>query len=349
MTQEVNLNEKSLSVNEAPKVSVVVLAYNHEKSIARALDSILSQKIDFPYEIIIGDDASTDRTEEICRDYEKRYPHIIRYVRNERNKGVIDNYYDCLLMARGDYIADLAGDDFWINNEKIKKQVEILDAQDNVSLVCTDWTYFNEASQTYESPWADGLYPYQHLFNLKGEQLTKSLFIKRNPVAIHLCSALYRKRDFIKLYQENPYPFRNKEFLIEDLQLIILLSSLGEYRYLDSCTLAYSRHPESITGTTDFKKVFDVSYGSLKLNRYLVDRLGFSHMDLNEKYQRMIHYVLMQAFHAHDKERLAKVRKLIKDWKFNPSNKTKIILALTENDKLWGLSRFLWSKMNKKN
>ena len=77
-------------------ISVVVVTYNQEKTIARTLDSILCQRCHLPIEIVIGEDASTDNTRAICEDYAKRYPQI-RLFSNPQNKGVADNYIDCLL------------------------------------------------------------------------------------------------------------------------------------------------------------------------------------------------------------------------------------------------------------
>jgi glycosyltransferase involved in cell wall biosynthesis len=80
-------------------VSVIVVTYNQHDSIARTLDSILMQKCRLPIEIVVGDDASTDSTRAVCEDYVRRYPHIVRLMPAAPNKGVVDNYFDCLLAC----------------------------------------------------------------------------------------------------------------------------------------------------------------------------------------------------------------------------------------------------------
>lgn len=125
-------------------ISVIVLTYNQEGTIAHALDSILSQKCSVPFEIVIGDDCSTDNTTNICEDYQRRFPEIIRLIVNKKNKGIVDNYYDCLLECRGKYIADCAGDDFWIDDRKLEKEVTILENDPSVTLVHTNWFCYNE-------------------------------------------------------------------------------------------------------------------------------------------------------------------------------------------------------------
>lgn len=105
-----------------PKVSVIVLTYNQEKLIGRTLDSILAQKCDFPFEIIVGEDCSTDGTLAVCRDYEARHPDKIRLFANNPNKGLLDNYYDCILLARGEYLADCGAMIFGLTRVNFRKK-----------------------------------------------------------------------------------------------------------------------------------------------------------------------------------------------------------------------------------
>lgn len=327
------------------KVSVVVVTYNQAETISRTLDSILEQEVDFNYEIIIGDDASTDSTGLICKEYEKKFPDIIRYIRNEKNKGLIDNYFDCLLSARGTYIADVAGDDFWIYRKKLQEQVNILDEDEGISLVCTDWKVYDENSKELSAPWKEGTYPYRDLFNEK--DMTLRLLSHNSPAPVHLCSSMYRKDAFLKLYNSDPFVFRNKQFMVEDLQLIVLLSTVGKFSFLDIPTLAYSVHTGSISGTKDYRKVFDLYYGSLNLTCYLADYLGYKNEDLQSVYKKLSHYILMQAFHAKDTERMNKVKDLIKERKFKIKPRTKIFSLLSANKMTWRLSRSLWQKLRK--
>ena len=87
--------------NKRPMVSVIVLTYNHEKYIKEALDSILMQKVNFDYEILIGDDASSDNTVKILKKYQNRYPNIIRLFLNKINLGGTYNAYNVLINAKG--------------------------------------------------------------------------------------------------------------------------------------------------------------------------------------------------------------------------------------------------------
>ena len=109
------------------KVSVLTITYNHEKYIAQAIESVLIQEVNFDYELVIGEDCSTDKTREIVIDYQRKYPHKIRLLLNEKNLGMHRNFAQTYHACRGQYIAVLEGDDFWTSPHKLQKQVDFLD------------------------------------------------------------------------------------------------------------------------------------------------------------------------------------------------------------------------------
>lgn len=110
-----------------PKLSVILITYNHEKYIEKALESVLSQVTDFPFEIVIGDDCSPDDTKNIIREYRDKYPDIIRIVHREKNTGRPTlNVYETTMKCRGDYLAYLEGDDYWTDSDKLQKQMDFL-------------------------------------------------------------------------------------------------------------------------------------------------------------------------------------------------------------------------------
>lgn len=108
-------------------VSVIVLTYNHEKYIQQTLDSILMQRTAFKYEILIGDDASTDGTGEILRLYADKNPEVIRLFLREQNLGAARNAYELLVAAKGKYLAFCEGDDYWTDQDKLSVQVRFLE------------------------------------------------------------------------------------------------------------------------------------------------------------------------------------------------------------------------------
>jgi len=111
-----------------PTVSVNVLTYNQEELVKETLDSILSQECCFAYEIIIGEDCSTDNTRNVCLDYQHRYPEKIKLVLPDNNGGLMVNCMNVCNEDRGKYVAVIAGDDYWCDNKKLQKQVDFLEA-----------------------------------------------------------------------------------------------------------------------------------------------------------------------------------------------------------------------------
>lgn len=117
-------------------VSVSCITYNHEKYIAEALDSFIMQKTSFNYEILIHDDASTDKTAEIIREYEKKYPDLIKPIYQKENLYSKDVDVDDLNTERamGKYIALCEGDDYWIDPFKLQKQVDYMETHSDCTL-----------------------------------------------------------------------------------------------------------------------------------------------------------------------------------------------------------------------
>ena len=112
-----------------PVVSVVCLTFNHRDYIAQAIDGFLRQQTNFPFEIIINDDASTDGTRDVLKDYESRYPKLIRLILQQENQYSLGKPYGMPVFqhARGDYIDYCEGDDYWNDPRKLQLQVDFLE------------------------------------------------------------------------------------------------------------------------------------------------------------------------------------------------------------------------------
>lgn len=110
------------------KVTIVITTYNQEKYIEETLKSVLNQKTDFEYKVLIADDASGDRTVEIVRKYQLLYPNIVDMYVNETNLGSLKNSNKAFDMVKSQYISFLDGDDYWIGETRLQKQVDFMDA-----------------------------------------------------------------------------------------------------------------------------------------------------------------------------------------------------------------------------
>ena len=132
------LSEQEWGQDTEPLVSISSITFNHTPYIKDCLDGFLRQKTIFPVEVLIHDDASTDGTEEIIREYEAKYPHIIKPLYEQENqwqKGRRGSIEFNFPRARGKYIALCEGDDYWTDPYKLQKQVDFLEANDDYVLV----------------------------------------------------------------------------------------------------------------------------------------------------------------------------------------------------------------------
>ena len=126
MTGCMAMNDKRERCDEKPLVSVILIAYNQRRYIRQAIESVLAQETSFPYELLIGDDASDDGTSGIVAEYAQAYPDIIRAFIRPENVGAARNAVLLLQQARGEFIASLEGDDYWIDPQKLEKQAAFL-------------------------------------------------------------------------------------------------------------------------------------------------------------------------------------------------------------------------------
>lgn len=136
--------------NDRIMVSISCITYNHEDYIADAIDSFLKQETNFEYEILIHDDASTDNTAQIIREYEKKYPNLIKPIyqkENQHSKGLKVGAFNAK-RAHGKYVALCEGDDFWIDSKKLKIQVEFMENNPNCSM-CVHGAYIVDAEAEF--------------------------------------------------------------------------------------------------------------------------------------------------------------------------------------------------------
>ena len=208
-------------IMENVKVSVICLVYNHEKYLRKCLDGFVSQECDFKYEVLIHDDASTDSSASIIREYEEKYPEIIKPIyqtENQHSKGIKISKTHLLPKARGEYLAWCEGDDFWTSPHKLQKQVDFLDANQDYS-ACVHRATLCECTTGQKS-----IFP-----NISASRdYTTNEIIKAGGGIFATNSFMIRK----DLYCEKPECFSAKGF--GDYQLFIYASIVGKvYCFFD--------------------------------------------------------------------------------------------------------------------
>ena len=163
-------------------VSICCTAYNLEKYISQTIESFLSQKTTFKYEIIVGEDCSKDSTRQILLKYSEKYPDLIQVIMSEANVGIARNYKRVLERAKGKYIAICDGDDYWVDPLKLQKQVDFLENNCEYVICCH---YSNlvdsEGKITYANPSPKVLiYSYSDILTGKRTETRNSSLVIHN-------------------------------------------------------------------------------------------------------------------------------------------------------------------------
>lgn len=297
-------------MNNKIEITVIVVTYNQAETIGRTLDSILSQETDASFEIVIGDDCSTDKSEAICRKYAAQYPEIIKYYRRDRNMGVVKNYFQCIEDAHGNYLTDCAGDDYWIDSSKLQRQYEIMKKNPEVSLIHTDWRYVDKdcknimASDLFRNIDRDKMKIYEPW------ELTKWILNHDPRGMIHLCTAMYRRDMILEELRKNPELFISDDYRCEDFQILIALSTKGKIVYLPGVTLHYSVYEGSISHDIDPEKIFWRVKGNLLIAERMRKHYGIDSENMKEYYFDQLQYLSAQVLHSGKKALCLEYKKL---------------------------------------
>lgn len=238
------------------KLSVAMITYNHERFIAQAIESVLAQQVGFDYEIVIGEDFSTDGTRAVILELQRRYPGRIVALLRERNIGAMRNFAETIAACQGQYVAFLEGDDYWTSVNKLREQVDFLDAHADCALCCHRVKFLDEtgcADFDVFPPRAAGQYTIEDL--LKGN-------------FVMTCSTVLR-RDLI-----GPLPAWFFELKLGDWPLFAMVTRHGKIELMDEIMAAYRVHPggtwSSLPRMTQLGEV-------ARMMRLLDEHLGFQY------------------------------------------------------------------------
>ena len=209
----------------SPKVSVCMLAFNHEQFLHQAIESALAQQTEFPFEIVIGEDGSTDQTPEIVRGFADRHPQQVRALIREQNLGIRDNFRETLAACRGQFVAILEGDDYWTDPLKLQRQVDALETH-------SDWAVCFHRVQVEHS---DGRPAEREPAEDDFPTVTRlGDLLRRNFICTP--SVMFRHRLF------TDWPDEFATLLQQDWPLHVLNAQHGDIGYLPEVMAVYRKH-----------------------------------------------------------------------------------------------------------
>lgn len=235
------------------KVSVMMITYNHEAFISQALDSVLMQEVNFEYEIVIGEDNSTDNTKSILLEYKKKYPDKIKLIIHDNNVGMHRNFELTFNACVGEYIAVLEGDDYWIDKDKLQKQVNLMEKnQDLTECFHKVTTMYQDGNKT----------PHQF-----PNDLNKCLFDLKDVVSdffIPTLSIMFRKSAINKL------PVALHQMANPDWLIHILCAEKGNVGFIDEVMGVYRVHVNGVwSGISRLKVLKNTIQSASVVNKYL--------------------------------------------------------------------------------
>jgi glycosyltransferase involved in cell wall biosynthesis len=209
--------------NRRVKLSVMMITYNHERFIAQALESVLAQRVDFEYEIVVGEDCSTDGTRAILADFHRRYPERIVPLLRTENLGLTQNMISTIDACKGTYLACLEGDDYWIDENKLQKQVDFLDQHPDFAICCHRVRFLDEIKGL------DFVYPNFAAGPYTIEDLLKSNFVLTSSVVLRRAAIGILPSWFLGL-------------ALGDWPLFALVAKQGKIELLDRVMSTYRLH-----------------------------------------------------------------------------------------------------------
>lgn len=243
-----------------PLVSIENLVYNHEKYIAQALDGFLMQKTDFPFEVIVHDDASTDNSAQIIRKYEKKFPSIIKPIYETENQyskhdGSLGRIVNSKLS--GKYIALCEGDDYWIDENKLQMQVDFLENNPEYGMCYTKAKPYNQSMQK---------------FNKKsiGADFDGFEDLLKNGNRIPTLTTVYRK-DLLDKYQKEIQP-GNKGWLMGDYPMWLYFSHESKVKFFDKVTAVYRVLENSASHSVDVEKQFRFEKSNREIRQFYANK-----------------------------------------------------------------------------
>jgi glycosyltransferase involved in cell wall biosynthesis len=237
-----------------PKISVFMITYNHEHFIAQAIEGILMQKTTFPFELVIGEDCSTDGTRAVAQRYADKYPGIIRLLPSEKNLGMQANAHRTLLACRGEFLAFCEGDDFWTDPYKLATQIDFMERNPGCSICFHNHNLLihseNGGQIQYPFYTDDGATEHGEIHALKPPAV-------QNPCMLMGGSAILLHTCMVRNLFVNGLPPYLMNVLCVDWVMTILASRGGDIRYIDKVMGIYRWHPGGVWSAASRKNRHD--------------------------------------------------------------------------------------------
>lgn len=249
-------------MHERIKITVAVITYNQQDTIRQTLDSILVQKGDFDLELVIGEDCSSDNTYAICKEYAERYPDVVKLLPNTHNLGIMANYARVIKACTGEFIGDIAGDDYYCDDHALEKQLRYMQQHPEVGIMgANGYQYFVRRNQKIA-----GFNPAIEA----GQDKAKEFFFSpsyRGGIYLWPVGILYRASVFKNVDLED---IIRRKLPVEDYPIQAILSQYTRFACLPDLLVTYRVYKESASFVSfDYPKYMEYYRGLAETRRYL--------------------------------------------------------------------------------
>lgn len=313
---------------KTPYVSVVMTSYNREKYIGQAIDSILAQECKFPFEIIIGDDCSTDNSRELLLSYKEKHPDIFVLNLHKTNQGFGVNWASTCKLARGKYIAFCDDDDYWCEPAHMQSLADYLDAHENCGIVYANRWILDVATDT------------KTLANAKlpdNEDKLDYMLHRGYPI---LFSASMIRKSLMDKYVDLDAFIRLK-FPIQDFPTAVLLAPHCDFHYMEQPTVVYRSYAGSMSKPQEYETIVHKYTQEKIMNEYLYGQLGLEYDGPGD--DRYRYGILLRL--AFDKSDYRSAREFAKH--VDPRNKKKYFAMTWFTFHLFRIARNIKNKIKK--
>lgn len=245
---------------QTPYVSVIMTSYNRRHYIGQAIDCILAQECDFPIEIIIGDDCSTDKSRELLQGYKEKYPDVFVLNFHAKNVGFGPNWASTCKLARGKYIAFCDDDDYWCDIHRMQEMADYMDAHENCGLVYTNRWVLDVATDTKKRADAfipEGVDKLDYL-NTKGQPILFSSTMLRKAVV----DAYVNLDDYIRL-----------NFPIQDWPTAMLVAPHCDFHYIEKPSVVYRSYAGSMSKPQEYEQIIKKYAKEKVMYAYVMEQL----------------------------------------------------------------------------
>lgn len=261
---------------EIPLVSISCITYNHEPYIMQTLDGFLMQKTRFPFEVLIHDDASTDRTADIIREYEKKFPKIIKPIyqkENQYSKGnraILASFV--YPRAKGKYITLCEGDDYWIDENKLQKQVDFMEQNPDVGLTYSKVKMLNNKQNEFFSVWG------------KEKNCFAELIQENQIPTLSVCM----RKDILLQYIKDVAP-DTKNWLMGDYPMWLYFIHVSKVKFFDEITGVYRVLENSASHSTNVLKQINFLKSTYDIKEFFVFFFNETNVDYPKYHDAICH------------------------------------------------------------